>query len=48
LAGVSRDGPRAAQAQLSILPDAAKFVFRGRAPSWPVAGEAFGIELPLR
>jgi sarcosine oxidase subunit gamma len=46
LAGIGRDGLRMAQAQLSVLPDAAKFVFRGRAPSWPVAGEAFGVELP--
>jgi sarcosine oxidase, subunit gamma len=46
LAGIRRDGLRVAQAELSVLPDAAKFVFRGRAPSWPVAGEAFGVELP--
>lgn len=46
LAALGRDGPRVAEAQLSVLPDAAKFVFRGRAPSWPVAGEAFGVEMP--
>jgi sarcosine oxidase, subunit gamma len=46
LAALGRDGRRVAEAQLSVLPDAAKFVFRGRAPSWPMAGEAFGVELP--
>jgi len=31
---------------LAILPDAAKFVFRGRPPSFAAAAESFGVELP--
>jgi len=31
---------------LSVLPDAAKFIFRGRPPSFGPAAEAFGVELP--
>lgn len=33
-------------AELAILPDAAKLVFRGRAGVIAVAGGAFGVELP--
>lgn len=47
LSGVERGGSRVPQADLSILPDTAKFVFRGRPPSWPATGAAFGVELPL-
>lgn len=47
LAKVSRDNARIAAASLWILPDAAKFVFRGRTPSLAPAGEAFGVDLPL-
>jgi sarcosine oxidase subunit gamma len=43
---VSREGGRAAGASLAILSDAAKFVFRGRQPSFAPVGEAFGVELP--
>jgi len=46
LAQISRGGPEVAEASLSVLPDAAKFAFRGRPSSWPVAAEAFGVELP--
>src|SRR6516165_10691795 len=43
---VSREEGRAAGASLAILPDAAKFAFRGRPPSFTPVGEAFGVELP--
>jgi sarcosine oxidase, subunit gamma len=46
LAEISRGCAQVKQASLSVLPDAAKFVFRGRASSWAAMGEAFGMELP--
>ena len=44
--GISFEEPLGDQASFSILPDAAKFVFRGRASSWPAVEFAFGVELP--
>lgn len=46
LAEISRGAAPVQQAVLSILPDAAKFVFRGRTTSIAAAGKAFGLELP--
>lgn len=46
LGRVGRGSLRVPQADLSILPDAAKFVFRGRPSSWLAMGTAFGVELP--
>lgn len=46
LTSVGRHRSRVPQADLSILPDAAKFVFRGRPPSLPAMSAAFGVELP--
>src|SRR5215831_21347704 len=46
LAKISRNGSPAGPVSLAVLPDAAKFVFRGRPPSFAPAGEAFGVELP--
>jgi sarcosine oxidase subunit gamma len=46
LAQISRDATQVVDASLSVLPDAAKFIFRGRSSSWPIAAEAFGVELP--
>lgn len=46
LDGVSRSSPQVQQAELSILSDAAKLVFRGRSSSWSVMGAAFGVDLP--
>lgn len=46
LAMVSRGGPQVEEASLSILPDAAKFVFRGGSSSLSTLGGAFGLELP--
>lgn len=47
LAKASRGGgANVTDASLSVLPDAAKFSFRGRVSSLIVAGEAFGIDLP--
>lgn len=43
---LGRASARNVGASLAILPDAAKFVFRGRAPSFASAGEAFGVDLP--
>jgi len=48
LAKVSREHAAPVKdASLAVLPDAAKFVFRGRAPSLALAGEVFGVDLPL-
>jgi sarcosine oxidase subunit gamma len=46
LAKVSERVARDNQVSLTVLPDTAKFVFRGRLPSLAPAGEAFGFELP--
>jgi len=46
LARVNRNSSSAGAVSLEILPDAAKFVFRGRPPSFAPAAETFGVELP--
>ncbi|MFT4116836.1 sarcosine oxidase subunit gamma [Bradyrhizobium sp.] len=46
LTGIDRGGASVREASLSVLPDAAKFVFRGRPSSWSAIGEAFRVELP--
>jgi sarcosine oxidase subunit gamma len=46
LARVNRNSSPAGAVSLEILPDAAKFVFRGRPPSFAPAAETFGVELP--
>ena len=46
LAGVYRNSASEEAVSLAILPDAAKFIFRGRPPSFAPAAEAFGVELP--
>jgi sarcosine oxidase, subunit gamma len=46
LAGASRNSSPAGAVSLAVLPDAAKFIFRGRPPSFGPAADAFGVELP--
>jgi len=46
LARVSRNSSQAGAVSLAVLPDATKFIFRGRPSSFAPAAEAFGVELP--
>jgi sarcosine oxidase, subunit gamma len=46
LAGASRNSSPAGAVSLAVQPDAAKFIFRGRPPSFALVAEIFGVELP--